>query len=295
MKIAISGSTGFIGRAVSSLLKEQGHMIHPLLRPSTPIENGIRWNPAGETIDLNALEGIDAIINLSGESIGAARWTKKQKQQMYSSRVQSTKVLANAIGSMSRKPAVFISASASGFYGERGEELVTEQTPKGSGFLADLCAEWERAAQTQTRTVLLRSGIVLGASGGLLNKLLPVFKLGAGARLGSGTQWMPWITIRDEARAIAFVLQSSKAEGPYNLSSPNPVRNKEFTKLVATALHRKAFLSVPTFALETMFGKDATHEAFLVSQRMIPQHLLDEGFNFDHASMAESMRAVLEA
>lgn len=301
MDIAIAGSSGFIGTAVSSLLRERGHTVRPMLRPSSePRAGGIRWNPAGGTVDAAALDGVDAVLNLAGTSIGAQRWTAKQKAEMSQSRLQSTGVLATAIAAMSRPPRVFVSASAAGYYGERGDEIVVEEDPAPEGlFLSELTQRWEAAAAPAAaagvRTVITRTGIVLGASGGLLKPLLPLFKLGLGARLGNGKQWMPWISIRDQARALVFLLEHETADGPYNICAPEQATNADFTANLAAALGRPAFLFVPHFVLSTVFGDDAADQAFCVSTKMIPARLQSLGFTFEDPAMAAAMPSILRS
>ncbi len=295
MQVAIAGSSGFIGRALSAELRDAGHRVRPLLRPSSPPDpEGIRWDPAGGTIQADLLEGVDAVVNLAGESIGASRWTPAFKAKMRGSRVRSTALLARTIASLDAKPALFLSSSASGYYGERGDDELIESSAPGSGFLPDLCVEWESAAAVAgVRVAVTRSAIVLHPSGGLLKKMLIPFRLGLGGRLGDGRQWMPWITLQDQARAMAWLVERPDTSGPFNLCAPNPVRNAQFTRELAAVLHRPAVFPVPAAALRLVFGEEATRDAFVVSQRMVPSRLTDGGFTFRSPTMAPALASML--
>lgn len=291
MQVAIAGASGFIGSALRRALAERGDTVRPLLRPSSPPDpDGIRWDPAGGVVQTELLEGVDAVVNLAGESIGAARWTASFKKRIAGSRIRSTQVLADAVASLSRKPKVFVGASASGYYGERGEDVVTETTPAGSGFLSDLCVRWEEAAsRAGVRTVVTRSAIVLGRGGGLLAKMALPFKLGVGGKLGDGKQWMPWIALEDQVRAIIHLIDDDVAAGAFNLCAPTPVRNEEFTHELGRAVRRPTFMTVPSFALRAAFGREATEQAFLVSQRMVSSRLADHGFDFRVPTIREAL------
>lgn len=295
MDVAIAGSSGFIGRAVSRALSDAGHRVRPLLRPANPPHpDGIRWDPAGGWVDADAFDGLDAVVNVAGESIGTARWTPKRKAALRDSRVSATRTLAAAIAAAKRPPRVFVSASASGVYGDRGDDVLDESSPYGDGFLAGVCRDWEAAAAgADVRTVLLRSGLVLHPSGGLLKRMLLPFRLGLGARLGDGRQWMPWITLDDEASAIRHLLERDDASGPFNLCTPNPVRNAEFTRALARALRRPAFVAIPRPALRLLFGEDATRDALCVSARMTPTALEASGFAFESPVLADALRPLL--
>jgi len=296
--VAIAGSSGLIGRAVAPALEASGHRVRPLLRPSSPPHSdGIRWDPAGGWIDGDALAGVGAVVNLAGESIGARRWTARQKVLIRQSRLDATALLARTIAAMpDRKPAL-VSSSAAGYYGERGEEVLEESSEPGDGFLASVCVDWEAATRTAAdagaRVAITRSGIVLDPAGGLLRKLLPIFKLGLGGRLGSGAQWTPWIALGDQARAIVFLVESDDASGPFNACTPSPVRNSELTHALGRALRRPAPFVVPAFALRAAFGEDAVRDAFLTSSRMMPKALTDAGFSFDHPEIDGALAAIL--
>lgn len=282
MDVAIAGASGMIGSALARALVAAGHHPRPLLRPSSlPDPDGIRWDPAGRWIDAGSLAGVGAIVNLAGESIGARRWTPKHKKAIRDSRVDSTELLARTIAGLPEPRPVFVSASASGYYGDRGEEVLTEKSSPGTGFLPDVCIAWEAAASgAATRTVVLRSGIVLDPGGGLLKRLLPIFRLGIGGRLGSGEQWMPWLTLDDQVRAIVHVLERDDCSGPFNLCAPEPVRNATFTRALAKTVGRPGALTVPRFALRAVFGDDAVRDAFCASAHMVPSSLADAGFDF---------------
>lgn len=292
MDVAIAGASGLIGSALTRALSAAGHRPRPLLRPSSlPHPDGIRWDPVGGWIDGQSLARVGAIVNLAGESIGAKPWTKRHKRAIRDSRIRSTRLLAGAIAAMPPPRPVFVSASASGYYGDRGDEVLTETSAPGTGFLPDVCVRWEaEAAAAGTRIVLLRSGIVLDSGGGLLKRLLPLFRLGLGGRLGSGKQWMPWITLQDQVRAIVHVIERDECAGPFNLCAPDPIRNEQFTRLLAGAVNRPAALAVPRFALQTVFGRDAVRDAFCASANMIPSALADAGFDFTSPQAGPALR-----
>ena len=276
MTITLTGATGFIGRALAVRLAAAGHTVQPVsLRSPQP------------------LEICDAVIHLAGEPV-AQRWTPEAKRRIRESRVEGTR---RFIAALPAPPRVFICSSAVGFYGSRGDEILTETSAPGTGFLANLCAEWERAADEAqalgARVVKLRTGVVLGPEGGALQKMLPAFRLGVGGRLASGRQWMPWIHLDDHLDLVEFALAQPAVAGPLNAVSPNPVTNKEFTATLARALHRPAFLPVPAIALKAMFGEMAS--VLLASQRVIPRAALDAGFDFRHPELGPALQAVLRS
>ncbi len=284
MRLLLIGSSGFIGSQLQAHLKCEGHEIATLKRPSCV------WDPEKDVLDERLLEGFDAIINLAGESVVAFRWTKAKKQRIHDSRVKVVKLLANGIKKLKNPPKIFISASACGIYGSRGDEELSESSSLGSNFLATVCQEWEAEAekikQFGIRTVMLRFGIVLG-KGGILKKLFLPFKMGLGGKIGSGKQWMSWITINDVQRSISFLLES-KLSGPINLVSPNPVTNAFFTDTVAQALQRPAFCTLPAFILRLVCGTMAD-ELFLSSERVLPQKLCEAGFTFQDPELTASL------
>lgn len=306
MDVVVSGLSGLIGSALRPALEAAGHRVIPLVRGAA---EGIRWDPYAETIDRAALSGVDAVVHLSGQRIRAGRWTRKHKQTVLDSRTQTTRFLAETLAGLDRPPSAFLSASAVGVYGDRGDDEVTEASPAGEGFLAGLCQAWEAATAAADgagiRTVQLRSGLVLSADGGLLPKFRPgPFVAG---RLGPGMQWMSWISIDDEVGAILHLLDggegpSGLAEraagggsvaGPVNLVAPNPVRNAEFVKTLAAVVRRPKLPPVPSFAIKAIFGSEAATEAALVSQRVRPARLEESGYRFAHPDLEPALRAIL--
>lgn len=293
--IAISGSTGFIGSALVRALQARGAQVRPLVRPQSRT-SGIHWDPARGEIDSAALEGVDAVVHLAGESVAEGRWTAAQKARITESRVVGTGLLARALAGLSRKPGVLLSASAIGFYGDCGERPVTEEEPPGTDFLASVCVAWEKAAQPARdagiRVVHPRFGIVLHPSGGALAKMLPVFRLGLGGPLGDGRQRMSWISLDDAVGALLHALDHPTLTGPLNLTSPDAVSNAELSRALGKALHRPAFMRVPGFALRAALGEMAD-VALLGGARVAPQQLLDTGFVFAHPSLEPYLRGVL--
>ena len=296
MDILISGSHGLIGSALTSWLTSRGHRIVRLVRPPrAPGPSEIVWDPIAGTIDAGGLEGMDAVIHLAGESIASGRWTHARKQRILESRVRGTGLIAGALAHTRREPRTLICASAIGYYGNRGDEILIEQSGPGSGFLADLARNWEAAAeparQAGIRVVHLRSGIVLSPTGGALARLLPVFRLGLGGRLGSGRQFMSWITIDDEVGAIGHALQHASMIGPVNLVSPQPVTNREFAETLGRVLRRPALFSAPAIALRMALGELSSE--LLGSLRVHPAAILAAGYTFRHPDLETGLRALL--
>lgn len=294
--VAVSGATGMIGGALVARLRERGHAVRRLVRPSTRASEGdIVWDPAAGRLDAAALEGVDAVVHLAGEPI-AQRWTAQAKRAIRESRIAATALLARTIATLGRKPRVLASGSAIGFYGDRGDEPLDERSPAGTGFLADLAREWEAAtapaAAADIRVVLLRTGIVLSAEGGALARLLPPFRLGVGGPIGSGRQWMSWIGLEDQLRAIELAIATPSLHGPVNLVAPDPVTNAAFATALGHALHRPAIVPVPALVLELMYGEMA-RETILAGQRVAPRALLDAGFEFRHPDLAGALAAAL--
>jgi uncharacterized protein (TIGR01777 family) len=286
MKVLISGSHGMVGRALTAALGTSGAEIYKLSRKQSDSPHEILWNTATGEIDAGRLEeigGVDAVIHLAGENVGEARWSEERKRKIYESRVPATQKLCVSLARLSAPPRLFVGASAIGYYGDRGEEILTESSAPGSGFLAQTCMDWEAAsaavASAGTRIVHLRFGMIVGRDGGALKKMLPIFKLGLGGSLGSGKQWMSWVSLRDVIRVIQFVLNQESPAEIYNTVAPEPVRNRDFTKMLGRALRRPTFVSAPAFALRMMFGEMAD-EALLASARVVPEKLLSEGFQF---------------
>ena len=297
MKILITGSSGLIGSALIPLLADQGHhLVRMVRRLTAPGEDAVVWDPSAAKLELRALEQMDAVVHLAGENIGAARWNKARKKRMRNSRVVGTRLLSESLAQLAAPPRVLICASAVGYYGSRGDEILTEASSPGTGFLADVCQEWEEAAeparQKGIRVVNLRIGMVLSSKGGALPAMLPAFKAGAGGKLGSGRQFVSWITIDDLTRAITHALATEALSGPVNAVSPNPVRNMEMTKVLGRVLRRPTFCSVPALALRLLLGEMAD-ALLLSSQRVEPRRLLDTGFTFQFDNFETALRHVL--
>jgi uncharacterized protein (TIGR01777 family) len=283
--IILSGASGMLGSALHQALTARGISTLQLLRRVPTAEGQLQWNPGLDPSIENpeALEGAAAAIHLAGASVAAHRWTEAYRRELAASRVGSTQQLATVLAGLQQPPKVFIVASAIGIYGDRGDELLEETSAPGTGFLADLCRQWEAAAapavQAGIRVAHLRFGVVLGPRQGALQQMLPPFRLGLGARLGSGRQWMSWVGLADVVAAILFVLESADLSGPLNLTAPNPVTNAEFTSALGRQLRRPAFLTVPAFAVRIMFGQMGD-EALLASARVLPVKLQAAGFRF---------------
>ena len=296
MKILISGSNGLVGSALRDELAIAGHETVALVRPASASTSGVRWDPDAGTIDAAALDGFDAVVHLAGENIVSRRWTDEQKARIRDSRVRGTALLADALAALDRKPSVMLCASAAGYYGDRGSEILPDDAAPGTGFLADTTREWEDAAHPAAdagiRVVNLRIGIVLSARGGMLKRVLPIFKLGLGGKLGDGSQYMSWIAMPDLTRAIAWAMERDDFAGGVNVSSPAPATNAEFTRALGAALGRPALFAVPEFALRLMQG-EAT-DAILSSVRMTPNRLLASGFEFRHPDIESALRWAAE-
>jgi uncharacterized protein (TIGR01777 family) len=292
----MTGSTGLIGSSLAPLLRLDGHQVIRIIR-SKAEPGDVLWNPSQGTIDADKLHGVDAVVHLAGAGVGDRRWSTAYKQQILSSRVEGTATLAKAIARLPVPPSVLVSASAVGYYGTRGDEALTEEAGGGTGFLADVCAQWEAAAVPAAaagiRVITLRTGVVLSAAGGALKKQLPPFRLGLGARLGRGDQQFSWITRRDAVAAISFLVTSEVLTGPFNLTSPEPVTNAAFTKALGQALHRPAGLVVPEAVLRVILGGEMASEFLLASQRALPQRLLSAGFTFADRSLPDALEAAL--
>jgi uncharacterized protein (TIGR01777 family) len=296
-KYLLSGASGFLGRAIRDSLCGTGAEVLQLVRRTPARDGELRWDPASPRplADLAPLQGLAAAIHLSGANLAARRWTPAFRRQMWSSRVDSTRALALAVASIDRPPQALLVASASGIYGNRGNEELDEASTPGEGFLADLCRAWEEAAdpahKAGIRVVHLRFGVVLGPRGALA-RMTPVFRFGLGGRLGNGRQWMSWIALDDLVAAIRFLLASPELAGPVNLVAPNPVTNAEFTRALARQLHRPAFFPAPAFALRLALGKMAD-EALLSSARVHPARLLNAGFQLSLPTIGAALTAAL--
>jgi uncharacterized protein (TIGR01777 family) len=290
-RIAVTGASGLIGTALVGYLKSQGHTVQRLVRRAAVSSEEITWDPIAGTVDMEALAGVDAVIHLAGAGVSDKRWTKKYKSEILNSRLLGTTTIAKAVAIV--KPQVFISASAIGWYGESGNRAVVESDRVGDDFLAAVCREWESAADLagEVRTVKLRTGLVLDPTGGALGKMLPLFRFGLGGKLSNGKQWWSWITLHDQIRAIAFLLEN-KVSGPVNLTSPNPVTNSEFTAGLARALHRPALFPVPGFALKIVLGGFSTE--VLGSKKVMPQALTEAGFTFDYPHISSALEKLVD-
>ena len=290
-RVAITGASGLIGSALLGHLKSEGHTVQRLVRRKTVAADEVFWDPIKGEIDLEPLRGVEAIIHLAGANVGDKRWTKKYRAEILNSRLLGTTTIAKAANEV--KPAVVISASAIGWYGETGNRAVNESDRAGDDFLATVCREWEAAADsiTNSRVVKIRTGLVLEPTGGALGKMLPLFKFGLGGKLGSGKQWWSWITLHDQIKAICFLLEKN-IEGAVNLTSPNPATNQEFTAALARALRRPAIFPVPGFALKLALGGFSTE--ILGSKRVLPQKLLDAGFTFDYPHLAPALSELVD-
>ncbi len=297
-RVVLSGASGMLGGSLRRALEALGIPTLQLVRSATALQGQLAWNPAVKPAlaDPAALEGCAAAVHLSGANVAGHRWTASYRREMISSRVDSTRALASLLAGLRNPPRTLLVASAVGFYGDRGDELLDETSPPGKGFLAGLCGQWEAAAQPAVeagiRVVHLRLGVVLGPGPGALARMLPHFRLGFGGRLGNGRQWMSWISLEDAIRAVLFALETPALDGPVNLTAPHPVTNAEFTHELARQLRRPAFLPAPAFALRLALGQMAD-EALLASARAVPSRLLAAGFRFAHPTVDKALAATL--
>lgn len=292
--IVIAGASGTIGTALEKYLLEKGNSVKRLVRRGELNDSEIFWDPKNNKLDPKRLTGIDAIVNLAGVGIGDKKWSQKRMDQILQSRIKATELLSETLSGLKSDngPAVLINASAIGYYGSTGTTRITEETKQGEGFLALVCSEWERstreAEKAGIRVAHARTGVVLSSSGGLLKRLLPLFKLGIGGQIGSGKQMMSWISLRDEISAISWMLEK-EIEGAVNLVSPEPASNLEFTKTLGSLLKRPTILKVPTAALNLLYGKQLVEELMLSSQSVFPKKLLDNNFSFLDASLKDAL------
>ncbi len=297
MKVVVSGASGFVGRPLVDHLRSEGHEVLRLVRrlPRTPDE--VEWDPAAGELDVSALTGVEAAINLSGAGAADHRWTAEYKRVIRDSRVDSSRTLSTALAHLDPLPRVLVQSSGIDYYGtDCGDAVLLESDPPGDAFLSDVCVEWEAASHPAEsagiRVAHLRTGLVLGPGGGALGRLLPLFKLGLGGRLGDGSAWWSWITLPDVLGAMSFSLEH-EVEGPVNLVAPEPVTNAEFTRALATALHRPAIAVVPSFALKLGLGEFA--ETVLGSKRVAPQALHDAGYEFAHRDIQQAVAWLADA
>ena len=298
MNILVSGSTGLVGTALISSLTSAGHEVIRLVRVKsrTPSKEIIGWDPAANYIDAAGLEGLDAIVHLAGEPIAAGRWNSAKKARIRDSRVQGSRLLCEALSHVSRPPQTLICASAIGYYGDRGDEVLTESSSSGNGFLAEVCRDWEAACDAARhkgmRVINTRFGVILSPAGGALAKMLTPFKMGAGGIVGSGRQYMSCISIDDCVAAVVHLLNTNAAVGPVNVVGPTPVTNREFTKTLGKILGRPTVLPLPAAAARLMLGEMAD-ELLLCSARVEPKKLLESGYSFRHRDIETVLRHVL--
>jgi uncharacterized protein len=299
VRVAVTGSTGLIGTALIDSLAADGHEAVRVVRPGSRSSDGptIAWDLDARSIDLEALAGVEAVVHLAGEPIGTKRLSDEQKARILDSRVVGTTVLAEALADLAGRgegPGALVSASGVNYYGDRGDEVLTEASGPGPGsFLTDVCVAWEGAtepaAAAGVRTCVIRTGIVLATEGGALDKMLPLFKLGLGGKFGDGRTWMPWIHLADEVGAIRFLLDTASASGAFNLTGPNPVTNADFTKALGTALHRPTFLPVPSFGPKLLVGAELAQELLFTSMRAEPAALQAAGYQFSFPELAGAL------
>lgn len=304
MRVAVTGSTGLIGRALMKRLGDVGHQAVPVLRAASDSSaeagaessQSVVWDPATGDVEAEKLEGLDAVLHLAGEPIAARRWSPDQKQRIADSRTESTALLAETLSGLDAPPGMMVSASAIGFYGDRGDEALDESSSGGDDFLARVCRDWEAAADPARaagiRVVHPRTGVVLSRSGGALSEMLPFFRLGIGGRVGNGRQWMSWITLHDEVEALLWLLDAD-LEGPVNLTAPQPVTNRELTRALGRALNRPTLLPTPKPALQARLGRELAEALLYSSARVAPAALQRSGFAFSHPDIATALEAVL--
>ena len=296
MTVVLAGGSGFLGSKLRAQLEREGHRVVNLTRSPRPDRKGdLPWQPDGSAGQLAAhLEGADAVVNLAGENIAGTFWSEARKAQLRNSRLLATRTVVRAIAACERPPKALISGSAVGYYGAHGDEIVTERTPPGTDFLARLCVDWEQEARAgesaKTRLVILRSGVVLGADGGALNKMILPFKLGLGASLGSGDQYMPWIHVDDWVSMLVWLIGADRAIGAFNASAPTPVTNRDFTRTLGRVLRRPAVFHAPSFVLKIGLGELA--EMLLTGQRVLPAAAEELGFRFAHRQLEPALRSL---
>jgi len=295
-KILIAGSSGLIGTQLVAFLDTGGHDVYRLVRRRAEREDEIEWDPKNEIINPEEIEGFDAIIHLGGEGIGDKRWSKKRKEEILTSRTGSTAFLAKTISELKSKPEVFMLASAVGYYGHSDRQNLTEDSELGVGYLSDVCSAWEKSAQAVVdcgvRTIWLRTGIVLSGIGGALGKMLFPFKMNAGGPIASGKQWMPWISMDDQIYAMHELLLNTEASGPYNLTAPNPVSQKEFAKTLGHVINRLAIAPLPSFVVRILFGKMGV-DLLTKGQHVVPHRLEEIGYEFTHKDLESALRDTL--
>ncbi|HUF85233.1 MAG TPA: TIGR01777 family oxidoreductase [Acidimicrobiia bacterium] len=297
MDVLVTGASGFIGSALVSALEGDGHRVGRLTRSDNAGPDTLRWDPAAGRIDAAGLEGFGAVVHLAGAGIGDKRWTSDRKRVIRDSRTQGTLLLAGALAGLRTKPAVLVSASAVGYYGPRDEEELTEDSRPGDDFLAGVCVAWEQsaapAAEAGIRVVTIRSGVVLSPGGGVLERMVLPFKLGLGGRLGTGKQYMSWISLDDEVGAILHLLGHDGVSGPVNLTAPNPVTNSEYTKTLGAVVGRPTAIPTPITPLKLRYGSELVHFLLLTGQRVLPNRLEASGYQFGHDRLEPALRELL--
>ncbi len=297
MKILISGSHGLVGSALVSSLRADGHEVFNLVRRAPHSDSEVEWYPDRGSLALARLEGMDAVVHLAGENIAEGRWSDEKKKKIRESRVKGTTVLSGALANLKHPPKTLVSASAIGYYGNRGDLILTEQSAPGDDFLARVCVEWERATESASqqgiRVVNARFGIILSANGGALKKMLPPFRMGVGGRIGSGKQWMSWIALDDVVAGLTFAINNEALAGPVNFVAPKPVTNAEFTKTLGKVLSRPTFFPIPEFGVRLAFGEMAD-ALLLSSQRVEPKALSQSGFEFSYPALQDALARAVE-
>jgi uncharacterized protein (TIGR01777 family) len=298
MKVLVSGSHGLVGTALLESLEQEGHQCFRLVRHAPHSASEIEWSPERYSIALSLIEGFDAVVHLAGESIAEGRWTDEKKKRIRESRVKGTQLLGDALANLTQQPKVLVSASAIGYYGNRGDETLTEASAPGEDFLSEVCVEWEKATalakEKGIRTVNARFGIILAKDGGALRKMLPPFRMGIGGRIGDGKQWMSWIALADVVGAIKFALTNDSLQGPVNFVAPNPVRNAEFTKTLGRVLSRPTIFPIPAFGVRLVFGEMAD-ALLLSSQRVQPTSLNETDYEFRYQKLETALESILSS
>ena len=298
MDVAVTGSSGLVGTALVAALHDRGHRVRRVVRSGSPAADGstVRWDPMAGEIEAARLDGVDGAVHLAGEGIGERRWSDEQTRRILESRTRGTDLLARTLAGLSPRPSVLVSASGVGYYGSQGDERLTESAPSGEGFTAEVARAWEAAtapaADAGIRVACARTGMVLSGDGGALPRMLPLFKLGLGGRMGSGRQWWSWIAIHDHVSVLIHLLEGGLA-GPVNSTAPEPVTNGEFTRTLARVLHRPAVLPVPAFGPKLVLGRELGQELLFSSQRVVPAKLEADGFRFETPGLEGALRRVL--
>lgn len=299
MKILITGASGLVGGKLIPVLETKGHEIYKLSRSSPKTDRDIQWDAYAGFADeeFAKLEGIETVVHLAGENVAGGSWTDERKKRIRDSRVKGTRTLVDALRRLESPPKIFVSASAIGFYGSRGDEILTEESEAGEGFLSEVCQEWEaegdKAKEFGARVVHPRIGVVLSKDGGALEKMLTPFKFGVGGTVGSGDQWMSWVTIDDLVKMIVFAIENENLKGAFNATAPNPVQNEEFTDTLGKVLHRPTIIPVPAFGIKLLFG-EMGEKLLLEGTRVLPKKLEDAGFEFVHPHLEKALRHVLK-